>query len=147
MHLATLLLSTSVQAREEDNSTPQAQRGEQGPDTYFALISAAQSARMHVLLSVMPLQRRVTSSVSKLSYDGLSGPELFSHVHGPAAIGETGLSSRWTSQLRRRFYADHQDQKKDLDDEFGTSTFTVRCAQTVKSRADSFALNVCQEGC
>jgi hypothetical protein len=26
----------------------------------------------------------------KLSYDGLSGPERSSHVHGPAAVGEIG---------------------------------------------------------
>jgi hypothetical protein len=91
--LATLLLSTSVQGKKETS----AQRGlkggrNRGPDTYFSLLSAAQevpgctsSALGNAVATVDGDQFCI-----RLSYDGLSGPELFSHVHGPAAIGETG---------------------------------------------------------
>jgi hypothetical protein len=47
----------------------------------------------------------------KLSYDGLSGPELSPHAHGPAAIGETGPVI-FTMALTLT-----KDQMKDLDDE------------------------------
>jgi hypothetical protein len=62
-----------------------------GPETHFALISAAQevpgctsSALDNAVATVEGDQFCI-----KLSSDGMSGPELFAHVHGPAAIGET----------------------------------------------------------
>jgi hypothetical protein len=61
-------------------------------DTYYSVLSAAQevpgctsSALGNAIATVEGDQFCI-----RLSYDGLSGPELFSHVHGPAAIGETG---------------------------------------------------------
>jgi hypothetical protein len=54
----------------------------------------------------------------KLSYDGLSGPELFSHIHGPAAIGETGpviFTMALTTQKTQCFQLT-KDQMKDVDD-------------------------------
>jgi hypothetical protein len=55
----------------------------------------------------------------KLSDDGLSGSELFSNVHGPAAIGETGpiLFTMDISTNETRCFELTKDQKKDLDDE------------------------------
>ncbi len=89
--LATFLLSASVQAKNMKSSRRGGKGG--GPDyTYFALISAAQevpgcmsSALGNAIVTVQDDEFCI-----KLSYDGLSGPELYSHVHRPAAVGETG---------------------------------------------------------
>jgi hypothetical protein len=55
----------------------------------------------------------------KLFHDGSSGPELFSHVHGPAALGETGpiCFTMDTSIDKTECFEMTKDHKKDLDDE------------------------------
>jgi hypothetical protein len=60
--------------------------------TYFSVINAAQEVP---LCSSSALGNAVATVEDgrfciALSYNGLSGTELFSHVHGPAAIGEAG---------------------------------------------------------
>jgi hypothetical protein len=60
--------------------------------TYFSVINAAQEVP---LCSSSALGNAVATVEDgrfciALSYSGLSGPELFSHVHGMAAIGEAG---------------------------------------------------------
>jgi hypothetical protein len=63
--------------------------------TYFSVISAAQEVpgRTSSALGNAIATVQDDNFCIKLSYDGLSGPELFSHdVHGPAAIGEISLS-------------------------------------------------------
>ena len=64
-------------------------------ETYFSVISAAQgvpgctsSALGNAIATVQDGNLCV-----KLSYDGLSGPELSSHIHGPGAIGESAPTS------------------------------------------------------
>jgi hypothetical protein len=61
-------------------------------DVYFSLISAAQEvagcmsqASGNALATLNPTSCELCI---KLSYSGLSGPELLSHIHGPAKIGE-----------------------------------------------------------
>jgi hypothetical protein len=119
--LATLLLSASVQAKKMKSS----RRGgsnKGGPDTYFALMSAAQevpgcmsSALGNAIATVQDDEFCI-----RLSYDGLSGPELSSHVHGPAAIGETGLvifTLDTSTQKTQCFGGLTSKEMKDLDDD------------------------------
>jgi hypothetical protein len=118
--LATFLLSTSVQAKKE-TSTHRGLKGGGGPDTYFALISAAQEVPgcMSSALGNAVATVEGDQFCIKLSYDGLSGPELFSHVHGPAAIGETGpvvFTMALTTQKTQCFTLT-KDNKKNLEDE------------------------------
>jgi hypothetical protein len=60
------------------------------PATYFSVLSAAQepngcesTALRNAVATFFEDQLCVA-----VSYSGLSGPELFSHIHGPAPIGE-----------------------------------------------------------
>jgi hypothetical protein len=112
--LSTLLLSSYVQAAEntgvrglkygniggggnKGGGTKRKGGGMKGgrgskAKTYFAVINAAQEVP---LCSSSALGNAVASVKDSkfciaLSYDGLSGLELFSHVHGPASIGEAG---------------------------------------------------------
>jgi hypothetical protein len=122
--LATLLLSAFVQAEKK---TPALRRGlkaggNNGADSYFALISAAQeapgcntSARGNVVATV-----REDLFCLKFSYSGvLSGPELFWRVHGPAAVGETGpvIFTMDTSIQNTQCFELTKDLRKDLDSE------------------------------
>jgi hypothetical protein len=118
--LAILLLSASVQAKKMKKSSRSRGKGG-GPDTYFALISAAQaepgcmsSALGNAIATVQDDEFCI-----KLSYDGLSGPELFSHVHGPAAIGETGpviFTLDAPTQKMQCFDLTSEEDYDDLDD-------------------------------
>ena len=136
--LATLLLSTSVQAKKtsahrglkgggpsvQAKKKASAQRGLKGgggADTYFALISAAQEVPGCISSALGNAVATVDGDqfCIKLSYDGLSGPEIFSHVHGPAAIGETGpvvFTMALTTQKTQCFTLT-KDNKKNLEDE------------------------------
>ena len=120
--LALTLLSAFVQAKKK---TPALRRGLKAEnnkaDNYFALVSAAQedarsisSARGDVIATV-----RDDLFCIKFSYNGLSGPEIFSHIHGPAAAGETGpvIFSMDTSTQKTQCFEVTKDQMKDLDDE------------------------------
>ena len=90
-------------------------------ETYFSVISAAQgvpgctsSALGNAIATVQDGNLCV-----KLSYDGLSGPELFSHVHGPAAIGETGpviFTLDAPTQKMQCFDLTSEEDYDDLDD-------------------------------
>jgi hypothetical protein len=123
--LATLFLPAVVQAKTE---TPALRRGlksrNDGADNYFALISSADKddpACMSSALGSGNVVATVRANLFciKLSYNGLSGPELFSHVHGPTAIGETGpvIFTMDTSSEKTQCFLLTKDQKKDLDDE------------------------------
>jgi hypothetical protein len=55
----------------------------------------------------------------KLSYDGRQ-PELFSHVHGPAAVEKLALNHLPVGPHNSEepmLYADHQGAEEDLDDD------------------------------
>jgi hypothetical protein len=120
---AILLLSAVVQA--EKKTTPALRRGlKNRADNYFALISSADQevpACMSSALSSGNVVATVRDDLFciKLSYDGLSSPELFSHVHGPAAVGETGpvIFTIQTSNGKTQCFELTKDQKEDLDDE------------------------------
>jgi hypothetical protein len=115
---ATLLLSASVQAKKMKSSR---RGGKRGPNTYFALISAAQEVPgcMSSALGNAITTVQDDKFCIKLSYDGLSGPELFSHVHGPAAIGETGpvIFTLNTSTQKTQCFKLTSQEMKDLDDD------------------------------
>lgn len=53
----------------------------------------------------------------QLTYDGLSGPELFSHIHGPAPIGETGpvLFSLSMGQIKRDCFQLSEEEEAFLE--------------------------------
>ena len=57
----------------------------------------------------------------KFSYAGLSsgGPDIISHIHGPAADGETGpvIFTMDTSTEKMQCFELTKNQMKDLDDE------------------------------
>jgi hypothetical protein len=64
-----------------------------GPKSYFSLINPAQEsplcAASNAALGNAFLTYNQTSLLCvKLTYSGLTGPELFSHIHGPAKIGD-----------------------------------------------------------
>jgi hypothetical protein len=138
--LATLLFSASVQAAE-NTAVRGLKMGRRGgkrggmnmmsskrnggmmgskTETYYSVISAAQevpgctsSALGNAIATVQDGNLCI-----KLSYDGLSGPELFSHIHGPAAIGETApviFTMALTTQKTQCFELT-KDQMKELDD-------------------------------
>jgi hypothetical protein len=125
--LSTFLLSGVVHAQTEATSLRRGlKRGNNGAGNYFALIGAAAqdeevpgcmaSARGNAIAMV-----RDDRFCIKLSYDGLSSPEIFSHaVHGPAAVGETGpviFSLDNTSTKKMQCIQLTAGQMKDLDDE------------------------------
>jgi hypothetical protein len=71
----------------------------------------------------------------KLSYDGRQS-ELFSHVHGPAAVEKLALNHLPVGPHNSEepmLYADHQGAEEDPMTIFGTSMFTAISAQPVKS--------------
>jgi hypothetical protein len=120
--IATLLLSAIVQAKKKTTSRSRGLKGiANEADNYFALIDAAQEAPgcMSSALSNVVATVRDDIFCIKLSYNGLSGPELFSHVHGPAAVGETGpvIFAINTSTEKMQCFELTKDQMKDLDDE------------------------------
>jgi hypothetical protein len=85
--LSTLLLSAVVHA---------SLRGNNKAENYFALIGAGAQVDEEITGCMASALGHVIAMVRddrfciKLSCDGLSSPELFSHaVHGPAAFGET----------------------------------------------------------
>jgi hypothetical protein len=99
----------------------QALKEERPTDTYYAVIGAAQevpgcmsSATGNAIATVEGNQFCI-----KLSYDGLSGPELFSHVHGPAAVGETGpvVFTLNTSTQKTQCFELTEDNKMFLEKE------------------------------
>jgi hypothetical protein len=116
--LATLLLSASVQAKK-DTSAHRGLKGG-GPDTYFAVISAAQEVPgcMSSALGNAVATVEDDKFCIALSYDGLSGLELFSHIHGPAAIGETGpvVFTMALSTQKTECFELTKDNKKNLED-------------------------------
>jgi hypothetical protein len=117
--LATLLLSASVQAKRDKSARRGLKGG--GPDTYFAVISAAQEVPgcMSSALGNAVATVEDDKFCIALSYDGLSGPELFSHIHGPAAIGETGpvIFTMALSTQKTQCFELTKDNKKNLEDE------------------------------
>jgi hypothetical protein len=121
--LATLLLSAFVQAQEETPAPRRGLRGgNNGADNYFALISGAEqevpSCMSSALGSVIATVRDDSFCI-KLSYDVLGSPELFSHVHGPAAVGETGpvIFTMDTNTQQMQCFELTKEQIQDLDDE------------------------------
>jgi hypothetical protein len=116
--LATHLLSAVVHAKEETTSL------RRGADNYFALINSADQEVPACMSSALG-SGNVVATVRdnlfclKLSYDGLSDMELFSHVHGPAALGETGpiIFTMDINTDKTQCFELTKDQKKDLDDE------------------------------
>jgi hypothetical protein len=125
--LATLLLLAAfAQAKEK---TPALRRGlkdrNNGADNYFALVtSVAQEdtgCMSSTLGSVVATVRDAIFCV-KFSYAGMSsgGPaDIFSHIHGPAADGETGpvIFTMDTSTDKMQCFELTKYQMKDLDDE------------------------------
>jgi hypothetical protein len=139
--LAALLFSASVQAAE-NTAVRGLKMGRRGgkrggmkmmsskrnggmmgskTETYYSVISAAQevpgctsSALGNAVATVQD-----DNFCIRLSYDGLSGPELFSHVHGPAAIGETGpvIFTMVLSTQKIQCFTLTEDNKKNLEDE------------------------------
>jgi hypothetical protein len=109
--LSALLVSGSIQVTAAHG----------GPEIYTAFISAAQEvpACMSSALGYGIATVEDHEFCIKLSYDGLSGLELFSHVHGPAAVGETGpvIFTLDTSTEKKQCFMLTSDQMKDLDDE------------------------------
>jgi hypothetical protein len=124
--LAALLLSTIVQSEKKTPSLRPRRGlkagGSSGADNYFALISAAQEVTEECnasgLGNVVATVREDQFCI-KLDYDGLSGPGLFSHVHGPAAVGETGpvIFTMDTSTQNTQCFELTKDQMQDLDNE------------------------------
>jgi hypothetical protein len=117
-----LLLSAFVQAKQKTTALHRGLKGGNNiGDNYFALISVAREATgcmPSALGSVIATVREDTFCI-KLSYDGLSGQEHFSHVHGPAAVGDTGpvIFTINTSTAKMQCFELTKDQKKALDDE------------------------------
>jgi hypothetical protein len=75
-----MLKGTEEDSEEEDDL-----------DVYFSLISAAQNVAPCMSQAsgnaLATLNVATSELCIKLSYSGLSGTELFSHIHGPAKIG------------------------------------------------------------
>jgi hypothetical protein len=134
--LATLFLSTSVQAKEETSAPHRGLKGGKknkgGPDTYFALLSAAQEVPgcMSTALGNAVATVDGDQFCIRLSYDGLSGPELFSHVHGPAAIGETGpvvFTMDMTTQKTQCFTLSKDNMKAIENEEYYFNVHSDMC--------------------
>jgi hypothetical protein len=124
--LAALLLSAFVHASKETTSLRRGLKSgnKNGANDYFALISNTDQevpACMSSTLSSGSIVATVRDNLFciRLFYDGLSGPELVSHVHGPAAVGETGpaIFTIDTTTEKAQCFELTKDQKKDLDDE------------------------------
>jgi hypothetical protein len=123
--LATLLVSAFAQAKEK---TPTLRRAHKGgtnvADNYFALISVnredAECVSSAPLGNIVAIVRDDLFCI-KFSYAGLNsgGPDLFSHIHGPAAAGETGpiIFFMDTSSEKTQCFEMTKNQIKDLDDE------------------------------
>ena len=119
--IAILLLSAVVQAKKKTTALRRGLGGTNGGENYFALITAAQEATgcMSSALGNVIATVRDDIFCIKLSYDGLSGPDLFSHVHGPAAVGDTGpvIFTINTSIEKMQCFELTKDQMKALEDE------------------------------
>jgi hypothetical protein len=120
--LLLLLLPAFLQAKEKTTALRRGLKGgTNGGDNYFAVISVDQKVTgcmPSALGSVIATVRDDTFCI-KLSDDGLSGQELFSHVHGPAAVGDTGpvIFTINTSTAKMQCFELTKDQMKALDDE------------------------------
>jgi hypothetical protein len=124
--LATLLVSAFAQQAKK--KTPTLRRGlkggNSGANTYFALVSVTQEDTGSIFSAP---HGNVVATVRddlfciKFSYVGLSSgsPDLFSHIHGPAATGETGpiIFFMNTSSEKTQCFEMTKNQMKDLDDE------------------------------
>jgi hypothetical protein len=123
--LSSLLLSAVVHANKETSSLRRGLNSgnKNGANDYFALISNTDQevpACMSSALGNVIAMVRDDLFCIRLSFDdGLSGPELFSHVHGPAAVGESGpvIFTIDTTSTKTQCFELTKDQKKDLDDE------------------------------
>jgi hypothetical protein len=125
--LASLLLLAVVHASKETTSLRRGLKSENknGADNYFSLISNVDqevSACMSSTLTSGSVVATVRDNLFciKLSYDGLSNSELFSHaVHGPAAVGDIGPVIFTINAIteKTQCFELTKDQKKDLDDE------------------------------
>jgi hypothetical protein len=124
--LAALLLSAFVHASKETTSLRRGLRSgnRKGVDNYFALISNADQ-EVPACMSSAVSSGNVVATVRdhlfciKLSYDGFSGPDLVSHVHGPAGVDKVGTIIFTIDTITGRTQCSEltKDQKKDLDDE------------------------------
>jgi hypothetical protein len=123
---SAILLHSAVAQVEERTTPAPALRGglKNGADNYFALISSADQevpACMSSALGSSNVVAMVRDNLFcvNLSYDGLSGLELISQVHGPVAIGESGpvIFTIHSSTEKTKCFELNKDQKKDLDDE------------------------------
>jgi hypothetical protein len=124
--LATLLLPAVVQAKTETPALHRVLKSRNdGADNYFALIISADQAYFPACMSSVLGSGNVIATVRdnlfciKLSHNSLSGPVLFSHLHGPAAVGESGpvIFTMDTNSEKTQCFILTEDQKKDLDDE------------------------------
>jgi hypothetical protein len=114
-----------LQAKKETSSLRGGLKSKNnGADNYFAFISSADPEVPACMSSALGGSNaiamvRENRFCIKLSYDGLSGQELISQVHGPAAVGETGpaIFAMRTSTEKMQCFDVTKDQKKDLDDE------------------------------
>jgi hypothetical protein len=124
--LAALLLSAVVHANKETTSLRRGLKSgnKNGADDYFALISNTYQEVPACMSSTLSSGNAVATVRDdlfciRLSYDGLSSSEVISHVHGPAAVGETGpvIFTIDTNTEKAQCFELTKDQKKDLDDE------------------------------
>lgn len=121
--VATLFLSTFVQAKKKTTGLRCGLKAGRtnGADNYFALITAAQEnpGRMSSAVGNVIATVRDDTFCIKFSSDNLSSLELFSHVHGPAAVRETGpvIFTVNTNTDKMQCFELTKDQIKDLNDE------------------------------
>jgi hypothetical protein len=123
---AALLLSAFVHASKETTSLRRGLKSgnRNGVDNYFALISNTDQEVPPCMSSALS-SGNVVATVRdhlfciRLSYDGLSGPDLVSHVHGPAAVDKVGsiIFTIDTTTGKTQCSELTKDQKKELDDE------------------------------
>jgi hypothetical protein len=117
-----LLVPAFVQAKKKATALRRGLKGgTNGFDNYFAIITVALEATgclPSVIGSVIATVRDDTFCI-KLSYDGVSGQEVFSHVHGPAAVGDTGpvIFTINSSTEKMQCFELRDDQIKALNDE------------------------------
>jgi hypothetical protein len=124
--LATLLLTAFAQVKEK---TPALRSGRKdgnknGADNYLALVtSVAQKDKGCMTSTLGSVVATVRDDIFcvKVCYAGFSsgGPDIFSHIHGPAADGETGpvIFTMDTSTDKMQCSELTKDQMKDLNDE------------------------------
>jgi hypothetical protein len=120
--IAILLLSAVVQAKKKATALRRGLKGgTNGGENYFALIAAAQEATGCMSSDLGNVIATVRDDIFciKLSYDGLSSPDLFSHVHGPAAVGDTGpvIFTINTSTEKMQCFELNKDQMQALEHE------------------------------